>query len=72
MVPGRTSADNRKNGRPTSARRRIDERTSGLVTRFLKVAAAFDTQIRVYDAGEQTRQAAIPLRNQLLISSQTY
>ena len=38
-----------------------------------KVAAAFDTQIRVYDAvGNSPTQAAIPLRNQLLISSQAY
>jgi len=38
-----------------------------------KVAAAFDTQVRIYDAVGNTRtQAAIPLRNQLLISSQAY
>lgn len=38
-----------------------------------KVAAAFDTQIRVYDAnGVIPTQAAIPLRNQLLISSAAY
>lgn len=38
-----------------------------------KVADAFDTQIRVYDAGgNNPTQAAIPLRNQLLISSQAY
>lgn len=38
-----------------------------------KVAAAFDTQIRIYDAiGNLPTQAAIPLRNQLLISSQSY
>ncbi len=38
-----------------------------------KVAAAFETQIRVYDAvGTNPTQAAIPLRNQLLISSQAY
>jgi len=38
-----------------------------------KVAAAFDTQIRIYDAvGNTPTQAAIPLRNQLLISSQAY
>jgi hypothetical protein len=38
-----------------------------------KVAAAFDTQIRIYDAiGTTPTQAAIPLRNQLLISSQAY
>ena len=38
-----------------------------------KVAAAFDTQMRIYDAvGNTPTQAAIPLRNQLLISSQAY
>ena len=38
-----------------------------------KVAAAFDNQIRIYDAaGTNPTQAAIPLRNQLLISSQIY
>ena len=38
-----------------------------------KVAAAFDTQVRVYDAGGTApTQAAIPLRNQLLISSAAY
>jgi hypothetical protein len=38
-----------------------------------KVAAAFENQVRVYDAGgTNPTQAAIPLRNQLLISSQAY
>lgn len=38
-----------------------------------KVAVAFDKQVRVYDAiGDQPTQAAIPLRNQLLISSKTF
>ena len=38
-----------------------------------KVAVAFDTQIRIYDAvGTNPTQAAISLRNQLLISSQAY
>lgn len=38
-----------------------------------KVAAAFDTQIRIYDAvGTTPTQAAIQLRNQLLLSSQAY
>ena len=38
-----------------------------------KVAAAFNNQIRIYDAsGTNPTQAAIPLRNQLLISSQAY
>ncbi len=38
-----------------------------------KVAVAFNKQIRIYDAGgERPTQAAIPLRNDLLISSRTY
>jgi hypothetical protein len=38
-----------------------------------KVAIAFETQMRIYDAtGTNPTQAAIPLRNQLLISSQAY
>jgi hypothetical protein len=38
-----------------------------------KVAAGFDTQVRIYDApGTAPTQAAIPLRNALLISSQAY
>ena len=38
-----------------------------------KVAAGFDTQVRIYDAaGTAPTQAAIPLRNHLLISSQAY
>lgn len=38
-----------------------------------KVAVAFDKQIRIYDAiGNNPTQAAVPLRNQLLISSQAY
>ncbi len=38
-----------------------------------KVALAFDRQIRVYDAvGNAPTQAAIPLRNQLLLSSQLF
>lgn len=38
-----------------------------------KVAAAFDTQVRVYDSGGNSpTQAAIPLRNNLLISSKAY
>lgn len=38
-----------------------------------KVAAAFDTQIRIYDSGgNPPTQAAVPLRNQLLLSSQAY
>ena len=38
-----------------------------------KVAAAYETQVRIYDAaGTNPTQAAIPLKNQLLISSQAY
>jgi len=38
-----------------------------------KVAAAFDKQARIYDAiGNAPTQAAIPLRNQLLISSKAF
>ncbi len=38
-----------------------------------KIACAFDNQIRIYDsAGTTPTQAAIPLRNNLLISSQAY
>lgn len=38
-----------------------------------KVAAAFDTQVRVYDSGGNSpTQAAIPLRNNLLISSKAF
>ena len=39
----------------------------------MKIACAYDTQIRIYDAaGTSPTQAAIPLRNQLLLSSQSY
>lgn len=38
-----------------------------------KVAAAYDTQIRIYDAlGDNPTQAAVPLRNELLLSSKAY
>ncbi len=38
-----------------------------------KVAVAFETQVRIYDAiGDQPSQAAIPLKNQLLISSKNF
>lgn len=38
-----------------------------------KIAVAFDKQIRIYDAaGTAPTQAAVPLRNYLLISSQAY
>jgi hypothetical protein len=39
----------------------------------MKVACAYDTQVRIYDAaGAGPTQAAIPLRNQLLLSSQAF
>ncbi len=38
-----------------------------------KIASSFDKEVRIYDAvGDSPTQAAIPLRNQLLISSQKY
>ncbi len=38
-----------------------------------KVATAFGTQVRIYDTiGDAPTQAAVPLRNQLLISSKIY
>ena len=38
-----------------------------------KIACAFENQVRIYDAaGNTPTQAAIPLRNSLLISSQAY
>jgi hypothetical protein len=38
-----------------------------------KLAVAYETQVRVYDAaGQNPTQAAIPLKNPLLISSQAY
>ncbi|HEX6124469.1 MAG TPA: hypothetical protein VFZ23_03775 [Pyrinomonadaceae bacterium] len=38
-----------------------------------KIACAFENQVRIYDAaGNTPTQAAIPLRNHLLISSQAY
>lgn len=62
-----------KNGRE----RRLDDNLSSVrpvwAPDSTKVAAAYETQIRIYDAmGTNPTQAAIPLRNQLLISSQAY
>lgn len=38
-----------------------------------KIAAGFDTQVRIYDAlGNNPTQAALPLRNNLLLSAQAY
>jgi hypothetical protein len=73
MVPVGRPRIIEKNGRE----RRLDDGVTSVHPVWspdsLKVAAAFDTQIRIYDAGGTTpTQAAIPLRNQLLISSQAY
>lgn len=62
-----------KNGRE----RRLDDNLTSVRPVWspdsTKVAAAFETQVRIYDAaGTSPTQAAIPLRNQLLISSQAY
>jgi hypothetical protein len=62
-----------KNGRE----RRLDDNMTAVHPVWspdsAKVATAFETQIRIYDAGgTNPTQAAIPLRNQLLISSQAY
>ena len=62
-----------KNGRE----RRLDDNQTAIRPVWspdsAKVAVAFETQIRIYDAaGTNPTQAAVPLRNQLLISSQAY
>ena len=73
MVPQGRPRIIEKNGRE----RRLDDNLTAVKPVWspdsAKVAAAFDTQVRVYDAnGNNPTQAAIPLRNQLLISSQAY
>ena len=73
MVPQGRPRIIEKNGRE----RRLDDNLTSVRPVWspdsAKVAAAFDTQIRIYDAnGTNPTQAAIPLRNQLLISSQAY
>jgi hypothetical protein len=73
MVPQGRPRIIEKNGRE----RRLDDNLTSVRPVWspdsTKVAAAFDTQIRIYDAiGTNPTQAAIPLRNQLLISSQSY
>lgn len=73
MVPQGRMRVIEKNGRE----RRLDDNLTAVrpvwSTDSTKVAAAYDTQIRIYDAtGVNPTQAAIPLRNQLLISSQAY
>ena len=73
MVPQGRPRIIEKNGRE----RRLDDNLTAVKPVWspdsAKVAAAFDTQVRIYDAnGNSPTQAAIPLRNQLLISSQAY
>lgn len=73
MVPQGRPRIIEKNGRE----RRLDDNQTSVrpvwSSDSTKVAAAFDTQVRIYDAtGVNPTQAAIPLRNQLLISSQAY
>ena len=62
-----------KNGRE----RRLDDALTAVQPVWspdsTKIACAFDNQVRIYDAaGNSPTQAAIPLRNHLLISSQAY
>jgi hypothetical protein len=62
-----------KNGRE----RRLDDALTAVQPVWspdsAKVSVGFDTQIRIYDSsGNQPTQAAIPLRNNLLISSQAF
>ncbi len=62
-----------KNGRE----RLLDDNLTGVFPAWSpdssKVAVGFDTQIRLYDSVAVTpTQAAVPLRNQMLISAQTY
>lgn len=69
-------------GRPrlvekTGRERRLDDALTAVQPVWspdsAKVAAAFDTQVRVYDAtGNTPTQAAIPLRNNLLLSAQAF
>jgi hypothetical protein len=62
-----------KNGRE----RRLDDALTSVQPVWspdsAKVAAGFDNQVRIYDAlGTAPTQAAIPLKNNLLLSSQAY
>ena len=73
MVPQGRLRIVEKNGRE----RRLDDNLTAVRPVWspdsAKVAVSYDTQIRVYDAaGTTPTQAAIPLKNQLLISSQAY
>jgi hypothetical protein len=61
----------------TGRERRLDDALTAVKpvwsTDSSKIAAAFETQIRIYDSqGNNPTQAALPLRNQMLISSQAY
>lgn len=73
MVPQGRLRIVEKNGRE----RRLDDNLTSVRPVWspdsTKAAAAFETQVRIYDAtGVNPTQAAIPLRNQLLISAQAY
>ena len=73
MIPQGRPRVIEKNGRE----RRLDDNLTAVRPVWspdsAKIAAAFGNQIRLYDAnGTNPTQAAIPLRNQLLISSQAY
>ena len=73
MVPQGRLRVVEKNGRE----RRLDDNLTAVRPVWSpdssKVAEAFETQVRIYDAvGVNPTQAAIPLRNDLLISSQAY
>jgi len=61
----------------TGRERRLDDNSTNVRPAWspdsAKVADAFGTQVRIYDAvGDAPTQAAIQLRNQLLISSKAY
>lgn len=73
MIPTGRPRVIEKNGRE----RRLDDNASAVrpvwSSDSTKVAEAFGSQIRIYDAmGTNPTQAAIPLRNELLISSAAY
>lgn len=73
MVPYGRPRIIEKNGRE----RRLDDAATQVQPVWspdsAKIAVAYGNQIRVYDAlGTNPTQAAVPLRNQLLISSQAY
>ncbi len=73
MVPQGRLRTVEKNGRE----RRLDDNLTAVHPVWspdsAKVAVSYDAQIRIYDAGgTNPTQAAIPLKNQLLISSQAY